>query len=175
MSDLRRVFDLKNLRRAYRWLLSNPDPIYKEYFRDAYDAFALASETHLKWIRNEGIRERYQASHASKVMLPKASGSLRSITLLTVEDQIVYQACVNIVAEALYRRTRRRHETVVFAHLYGGKSSPFFISGGKLATESLAKGYGPRTAKDLHILQTLISHHFMIQLTTMYCAISLSN
>lgn len=106
MSDLRRVFDLGNLRRAYRWLLSNPDPIYKEYFRDAYDAFALASETHLKWIRQEGLHERYHVSHASKILLPKASGSLRSITLLTVEDQIVYQACVNIVAEALYASKR---------------------------------------------------------------------
>ena len=126
LSDLRRVFDLNNLRRAYRWLLSNPDPVYKEYFRDAYDAFALASETHLKWIRQEGLRERYQVSHASKILLPKASGSLRSITLLTVEDQIVYQACVNIVAEALSRRTRHRYENIIFAHLYSGKSSPFF-------------------------------------------------
>jgi retron-type reverse transcriptase len=98
------VFDLNNLRRAYRWLLSNPDSAYKAYFRDAYDAFALASDTHLRWIRQEGLSERYQVSHASNVLLPKPSGSLRSITLLTVEDQIVYQACVNLVAESLSLR-----------------------------------------------------------------------
>lgn len=126
MSDLRRVFDLGNLRRAYRWLLSNPDPAYKNYFRDAYDAFALASETHLRWIRQEGLRERYQVSHASKVLLPKPSGSLRSITLLTVEDQIVYQACVNLIADAIWQRTRHRYEKSIFAHLYGGKTSQFF-------------------------------------------------
>lgn len=126
MSDLRRVFDLGNLRRAYRWLLSNPDPAYKEYFRDAYDAFALASESHLRWIRQEGLRERYQVSHASKVLLPKPSGSLRLITLLTVEDQIVYQACVNLVADAVWRRTRHRYEVSIFAHLFGGRTSQFF-------------------------------------------------
>lgn len=126
MSDLSRVFDLKNLRRAYRWLLSNPDAEYKSYFRDAYDAFALASETHLRWIRQQGLRECYQVSHASKVLLPKPSGSLRSITLLTVEDQIVYQACVNLIADALNRRTRHRYETTIFAHLYGGRTSAFF-------------------------------------------------
>jgi Reverse transcriptase (RNA-dependent DNA polymerase) len=120
------VFDLNNLRRAYRWLLSNPDPAYKAYFRDAYDAFALASDTHLRWIRQEGLSERYQVSHASKVLLPKPSGSLRSITLLTVEDQIVYQACVNLIAEALKRRTAPRYEKTIFAHLYGGKTSSFF-------------------------------------------------
>ena len=126
MSDLEKVFDLKNLRRAYRWIMSNTDAQYKSYFRDSYDAFAIASDTHLKWIRQEGLKERYQVSHASKIMTPKPSGALRPITLLTVEDQIVYQACVNLIADALKRRTRKRYEKRVFAHLYAGKTSQFF-------------------------------------------------
>lgn len=126
MSDLEAVFNLTNLRRAYRWVMSNPDAQYKSYFRDSYDAFAIASDTHLKWIRSEGLKERYQVSHASKLLLPKPSGTLRPITLLTVEDQIVYQACVNLIADNLKRKTRQRYETRVFAHLYAGKSSPFF-------------------------------------------------
>jgi hypothetical protein len=105
MTHLENVFDIKNLRRAYRWILSNHDSEYKSYFRDSYDAFAIASETHLKWIRGEGVKERYQLAHASKVLTPKPSGILRPITLLTVEDQIVYQACVNPIAEALKRTT----------------------------------------------------------------------
>lgn len=126
MSDLEAVFNLGNLRRAYRWIMSNPDAQYKSYFRDSYDAFAIASDTHLKWIRQEGLKERYQVSHASKLLLPKPSGTLRPITLLTVEDQIVYQACVNLIADTLKRKTRQRYEKRVFAHLYAGKSSPFF-------------------------------------------------
>lgn len=126
MSDLEAVFNLSNLRRAYRWVMSNPDAQYKSYFRDSYDAFAIASDSHLKWIRAEGIKERYNVSHASKLLLPKPSGTLRPITLLTVEDQIVYQACVNLVADALKQKTRQRYEKRVFAHLYAGKSSPFF-------------------------------------------------
>jgi len=126
VSDLEAVFNLNNLRRAYRWVMSNPDAQYKSYFRDSYDAFAIASDSHLKWIRNEGLKERYQASHASKLLLPKPSGTLRPITLLTVEDQIVYQACVNLIADTLKRKTRQRYEKRVFAHLYAGKSSPFF-------------------------------------------------
>ncbi len=126
MSDIESVFNIRNLRRAYRWIMSNPDAQYKSYFRDSYDAFAIASDTHLRWIRNEGLRERYQASHASKLLVPKPSGTLRPITLLTVEDQIVYQACVNLIADTLRRKTRQRYEKRVFAHLYAGKSSPFF-------------------------------------------------
>ena len=126
MSDLEKVFALTNLRRAYRWILSNPDAQYKSYFRDSYDAFAIASDTHLKWIRQEGLKERYQVTHASKIMTPKPSGVLRPITLLTVEDQIVYQACVNLVADVLKRKTKKRYEKRVFAHLYAGKTSQFF-------------------------------------------------
>lgn len=126
MSDLEKVFDLANLRRAYRWIMSNPDAQYKSYFRDSYDAFAIASDTHLKWIRQEALKDRYQVSHAGKILTPKPSGTLRLITLLTVEDQIVYQACVNLIADSLKRRTGKRYEKRVFAHLYAGKSSPFF-------------------------------------------------
>jgi len=176
LSDLRRVFDLNNLRRAYRWLLSNPDPTYKGYFRDAYDAFALASETHLRWIRQEGLNDRYQVSHASKVLQPKPSGSLRSITLLTVQDQIVYQACVNLVADALKRRIGRRYETTIFAHLYGGKSSPFFYRRwqigyrkfGNKIRKSHAAGFTHIADFDLASFYDSIDHsvlrHFLIDL-----------
>ncbi|TYB83474.1 RNA-directed DNA polymerase [Maritimibacter fusiformis] len=126
MTNLSRVFDLSNLRRAYRWTMSNPDAAYKAYFRDSYDAFAIASDTHLKWIRAEGIRDRYEVAHASKVLVPKPSGVLRPITLLKVEDQIVYQAIVNVISEELKRQTKQRYEKRVFAHLYAGKSSKFF-------------------------------------------------
>lgn len=177
MSDLQRVFDLNNLRRAYRWLLSNPDPAYKGYFRDAYDAFALASETHLRWIRQEGLRERYQVSHASKVLVPKPSGSLRSITLLTVEDQIVYQACVNLVADALFRRTRHRYGSKIFAHLYGGRTSSFFYkrwqTGYKRFGDSIRVAHGSGFTHiadfDLASFYDSIDHnvlrHFLIKLS----------
>lgn len=57
---------------------------------------------------------------------PKASGILRPYTLLTVEDQIVYQALVNMAAERLFPRVRHRYLREVFGHLYGGKRSAFF-------------------------------------------------
>ena len=126
MTDLRSVFDLANLRRAYRWTMSNPDAAYKSYFRDSYDAFAIASDTHLKWIKGEGLKDRYEVAHASKVLLPKPSGVLRPITLLKVEDQIVYQAIVNVISDELKKTTKNRYEKRVFAHLYAGKASKFF-------------------------------------------------
>jgi hypothetical protein len=46
--------------------------------------------------------------------------------LLTVNDQIAYQACVNVVAEELRKRTSKRYLKTVFYHLYAGPSSLFF-------------------------------------------------
>jgi retron-type reverse transcriptase len=169
VSNLEQVFDLRNLRRAYRWIMSNPDAHYKSYFRDSYDAFAIASETHLKWIRQEVLKERYEASHASKILTPKPSGTLRPITLLTVEDQIVYQACVNLIAEALKRRTIKRYEKRVFAHLYAGKSSQFFYmrwqrSYRKFATRIVSAyhdGYEYVADFDLTSFYDSIDHHVL--------------
>ena len=149
--------------------MSNPDSHYKSYFRDSYDAFAIASDTHLKWIRKEGLKERYQCSHASKILVPKPSGTLRPITLLTVDDQIVYQACVNLIADELKRETIKRYEKSVFAHLYAGKTSQFFHKkwedsyrkfAGRIRT-SHAAGYHYVANFDLAAFYDSIDHHVL--------------
>lgn len=145
MSDIEKVFELENLRRAYRWILSNTDAKYKSYFRDSYEAFAIASDMALKQLRKDVLSDRYSPSHASKVMLPKPSGTLRPLTLLTVEDQVVYQACVNVIADLLKPKTKHRYEKRVYAHLYAGKSSLFFYK--KWQTSYRLMG---RAVRDLH-------------------------
>ena len=156
--------------------MSNPDAHYKSYFRDSYDAFALASDTHLKWIRQEVLRDRYGVSHASKIMLPKPSGTLRPLTLLTVDDQIVYQACVNLIADALKRKTGRRYEVRVFAHLYAGRTSAFFYRQwqssyrkfGQRIRQAHAKGYHYVANFDLTSFYDTIDHnvlrHFLMSI-----------
>jgi hypothetical protein len=126
MAGFRYVYDQDNLVRAYRWILSNPQPFYKGYFRDAYSHYALSSDANLRFLRRQISQERYSPTPASKLYLPKSSGILRSISLLTVNDQITYQAIANVIAEAVYKRTRKRYRTTVFHHLYAGKSSRFF-------------------------------------------------
>ena len=125
-SDFEKMYSAANLRRAYRWLQSNPDANYKSYFRDAYTAYAAASQLHLRRLAREIARGAYESAHATKVFLPKPSGLLRPYTLLTVDDQIVYQACANIIAEKLKAKVKSRYNKNVFGHLYAGKASKFF-------------------------------------------------
>lgn len=126
INDYERFCSLDNLHRAYRWTQSNPEAKYKAYFRDSYAAYAASSDGNLKRLRRNLIRNAYAAGHASKVYLPKPSGILRLYSLLTVNDQIVYQACANVIAEKLRPKIRHRYLRSVYGHLYAGKSSKFF-------------------------------------------------
>jgi Reverse transcriptase (RNA-dependent DNA polymerase) len=126
MVGFNQVYDQTNLVRAYRWVLSNPEPAYKGYFRNAYADYALSSDANLRFLRRQISQERYTATQSSKLYIPKASGLLRQISLLTVNDQIAYQAIANVVAEAVYKRANKRYRREVFQHLYAGKSSRFF-------------------------------------------------
>jgi hypothetical protein len=68
--------------------LSSTDAEYKALFRDSYAAFAISSDTALRQLAKDGVSHRYVPSHASKIMVLKPSGTLRPVTLLSVEDQL---------------------------------------------------------------------------------------
>ncbi len=124
--SLRKAFRADNLERAWRWIRSNPDAQYKSYFSETYKAYALADEAYLKSLRQRLVAGTYRPGHATKLYYPKPSGLLRTYTLLNIEDQLSYQAMVNIVAERLFPHVRHRYGKEVFGHLYGGKGSVWF-------------------------------------------------
>ena len=126
MANLDQLRNSENLRRAWRWIRSNPDPSYKSYFRPLYQHFAVAEEALLNDLFDRLKRDIYEPEPACKLYQPKASGILRPISLLSVEDQVVYQAAVNLIAEKLQPRVVQRYNKQVFGHLYAGKTSIWF-------------------------------------------------
>lgn len=166
-SDYNRMCNLDNLKRAYRWIQSNPDAAYKNHFRDSYGAYAASSEQNIKRLRKRLFNRNYDPGHASKVYLPKPSGILRPYTLLTVNDQIVYQACANIIADRLAPKVRSRYFKSVFGHLYAGKSSKFFYIKWQKGYEAFADsvidtvndGYKYVANFDLTSFYDSIDHH----------------
>ncbi len=135
MSVWNEVIDLKNLCRAWRWTRTNPNAQFKAYFRELYTLYAIADDVLLANLQDRLKRGTYEPAVACKVFLPKPSGILRPYTLLTVEDQIVYQAGVNVIAERLFPRVRQRYNKEVFGHLYAGKTSQWFY-------RKWSEGYG---------------------------------
>ena len=126
MSSIQDLTSRDNIYRAWRWIRSNPDAAYKSYFREFYTVYAVPDEGLLEDLRDRIRRGVFEPTNACKIFLPKPSGILRPYSLLTVEDQIAYQAAVNVIAERLAPRVRLRYNKEVFGHLYAGKSSQWF-------------------------------------------------
>jgi hypothetical protein len=126
MAALDQLRHIDNLRRAWRWIQSNADASYKSYFRSLYQHYAVAEDALLADLSSRLKRGIYEPDAATKLFFPKASGVLRPYSLLSVEDQIVYQAAVNLIAEKLAPKVRHRQLKTVFGHLYAGKTSTWF-------------------------------------------------
>lgn len=145
MADLDIAFNLNNLKKAWIRLLKNPNYEYKNYFRESYKAYATTQEYLLEYISDKLRRGIYSPTEACKIYIPKKSGILRPITLLTVEDQIVYQAVVNIIADKLFPKVKKNYYKKVFGHLYTGKRNNYFYQkwqkGYRKFGEAIEKAY----------------------------------
>lgn len=166
MDDLSRAWQIENLTRAWKWIRSNPDRIYKSYFRELYSAYATTDEELLSNLRNRLIRGVFVPSDAVKIFFPKPSGILRPYSLLAIEDQIVYQAMANIVAEYLHPHVKSRYNKQIFGHLYAGKRNGWFYrkwsDGYKAfntsAEDAFKKGYTWTASFDLTAFYDSIDH-----------------
>ena len=111
MFSIRDVAKQNNLLLAYHRLLTNPESTYKNFFRDAYSAYGMAAERNITLLRSK-IKAGYLPANTIRVFMPKANGLNRMYTLMSIEDQIVYQAYANVLAEALVAnpKVRRRYK-----------------------------------------------------------------
>jgi hypothetical protein len=126
VSAITEFYERRNLERAWRWIRSNPDAGYKRFSGPQYSRFAVADDLIIDDLQDRLRRGIYEPRHASKLLIPKRSGILRPYTILTVEDQIVYQGLINVVAERLATRIRSRYFSQVFGHMYAGTASQWF-------------------------------------------------
>lgn len=176
LNEAKRMYAKDNLARAWRWILSNPDYRYKSYFREAYSAYNLAADENIKYLRYRLKNGLYVIGVPSKIYSPKKSGILRPYTLIPVEDQIVYQAYINIVAESLTQKIKHRHYKTVFSNIYAGKRNIWFYKKwdkGYRALNSAIKashkqGYTYTASFDLTSFYDSIDHqiirHFLLAL-----------
>lgn len=125
-ADLRQAFKRDNLRRAWRWLNTNPDASYKSYFRHIYRSYSISADQNIDDLRKRLAIGSYTPQHATKLYLPKKSGIQRTYTLLALEDQIVYQALINVVADRMLPTVKKKYHKQVFGNLYAGQRSKFF-------------------------------------------------
>ena len=130
MFSIKDVAKQSNLILAYNRLLTNPESTYKNFFRDSYSAYGIAIEKNIILLRSK-MKSGYLPTNTIRVFMPKANGLSRMYTLMSIEDQIVYQAYANVLAEGLVAipQVRKRYKKSVFGNLYSNSVSQFFYNG----------------------------------------------
>ena len=99
---------------------------------DTKDRLALSAFNHslarnLKLVRSQIERDTYEPSVALKMYQPKRAGTLRGLSILTVQDRVVYQAIGNVVANHTNAELRVFADRQVYAHVYAGPQSDFML------------------------------------------------
>ena len=181
MFTMRAVSRKENLLLAYNRLLTNPESTYKNFFRDSYTAYGMNISKNLDLLRKK-VESGYLPVDTIHIFMPKANGLSRMYTLLSTEDQIVYQAFANVLAEALVTdpKIKCRYKKSVFGNLYSSADSIFFYQkwqdSYKSYTKSIVKAYenGNKyiASFDLTACYDSINHHLLRNILRNKCYFS---
>lgn len=117
---------LTNFEVAWERIVRGSNTEYKTFFSYRYSSYRFGQQTILEDLLSEFRGGRYRPSPATAVYFPKATRILRPITLLSLNDQVVYQAIANVVANRFYASLTPYCGTKTFGALYGGRNSLFF-------------------------------------------------
>lgn len=115
-----------NFKLAWRRINTGQNVYYKRFFREVYLAYEVALEANIFCLVNRIKGTSYRPSPPDKVFIPKSSGLQRPITLLTVEDQVVWQAIANIIALKWQERRQLVESKVVFSNILNPDKIFFF-------------------------------------------------
>jgi len=170
--SLSRLFSKPNLILAWRRITSSKDVRYKNYFRHLIEAYELSYEDNIKYLYYRLKNDKYKPHSSVRIYYPKASGLQRPISLLCLEDQIVYQAIANLYAEKVRDRRQNLIGKSVYSNWLGKKNHPeFFLRDWKLGFSSLRtrmiywykKGYSFMMEFDLAAFYDTIPHDLLLK------------
>ena len=140
MFSIKNVAKQSNLILAYNRLLTNPESTYKNFFRDSYSAYGIAIEKNIRLLRAKML-SGYLPTNTIRVFMPKANGLSRMYTLMSTEDQIVYQAYANVLAEGLVAipQVRKRYKKTSSEIFIPIRLVNSFIKNGKIPIRLIPK------------------------------------
>ena len=170
MYTITNVAKQSNLALAYTRLLTNPESTYKNFFRDTYSIYGMACEKNITLLQKR-VKTGYLPTQSIRVFMPKANSLNRMYTLLSIEDQIVYQAYANILAKSLISipEITKRYKKSVFGNLCDQPNSDFFYQRWqdsykaytKAIIKAFQKGYKYIASFDLTACYDSINHNLL--------------
>jgi Reverse transcriptase (RNA-dependent DNA polymerase) len=131
MGFSQRFTSLNNFELAFDRIVRGQNKDYKAFFRHLYPSYRVSLKDNLQDLISDIKRGRYNPSPPAVVYLPKKNGVLRPLRLLSLHDQMVYQAIANVVAIAFKAEQDKYALRRCYGALVNGKSDQFFFQGWK--------------------------------------------
>jgi hypothetical protein len=125
----RKYFDTNSIKLAYFRVNCWSDRTVKDVV--GLRAFGNELEKNCKYLSEKIISGEYRPSRGFKYYMPKPSKTLRTRTLLKVEDAIIYQAIVNKISEVVQPRLAKLNDFV-----FGSVLSPEVVKGENILLEN---------------------------------------
>src|SRR5579883_3160977 len=107
----------KNLALAFTRLQTAQNLEYKSYYRRAFNAYTLAQGENIEALSMRVAGAAFKPSSILRFNMPQPSGLHRPITLLHLDDMIVYQALANLIGERIREARKPLENTFVFSNL----------------------------------------------------------
>ena len=169
------LISTQNLKLAWRRINTGRNLQYKRFFRESYLVYEGAIDERIKELHKALKVKAWQPHHATRLYLPKPSGLQRPLSLLDIEDQIIFQAIANMFAKKLYKKRQRVElETVFSNRLASQKDSIFFIERWQTTyrifqekcTEAFNQGHKWSAHFDLAAYYDTISHDLLLTIVS---------
>ena len=116
-----------NLKLAWKRITTGVNLQYKQLYRDLYSIYEIALDANLRDLRQRIIGGTFEPRQPERIYFPKPSGFHRPITLLHIEDQIVFQAFANLAAKKKHRYRTPLQFRAVFSNILQEPGDIFFF------------------------------------------------
>lgn len=110
--------NIDNFILAFQRLKAYERDYYKDLYYDDLDNFGMNLNININTLIEKIKHETYEPGISYKIYLPKPNGLVRTITVLTFIDLIVYQAIVNILAIKFNDKFEYKHDNYVYGNIY---------------------------------------------------------
>ncbi len=126
------ISSIANLELAWRRINTTKNSSYKRFYRKLFLAYELAISSNLKELSKK-LQGSWKPNNPVKYFIPKPAGLHRPISLLDLEDLIVYQAIANYCSDLIRPKRRKLENKVVFSNLLNSPKNVFFLSDWKVS------------------------------------------
>jgi hypothetical protein len=123
---INRIGSRRSLDRAFSRIIAGGNIQYKNFFRPVYYHVEAARDDFIDDL-SKRVKTDWTPQWTKPVFIPKKSGLQRRLMILSLEDQIVWQALVDDWLRLHWNRRKRVEQSVVFSNLTNDDPKSAFI------------------------------------------------